>query len=156
LITALGAGPVDIFGSSGGAVNGLALVARHQEQVRTLVAHEQPDAQVLLPDQFGLPTEDDGNRDDPMAGQHIVNTTHYEQDFDALRAASTRIVIGAGSESEGRDDLPRSGGLGERLGTEAVTFPSHHAGFIGGEFGACRAPLTRSPATLRQVLTEDG
>lgn len=47
LITALGAGPVDIFGSSGGAVNGLALVARHPEQVRTLVAHEPPDAQVL-------------------------------------------------------------------------------------------------------------
>src|SRR5574340_1032475 len=29
LIAALGAGPVDIFGSSGGAVNALALVARH-------------------------------------------------------------------------------------------------------------------------------
>src|ERR1700753_1608725 len=31
LISALGTGPVDIFGSSGGAVNGLALVARHPE-----------------------------------------------------------------------------------------------------------------------------
>ena len=47
LILALGAGPVDIFGSSGGAVNGLALVARHPEQVHTLVAHEPPSAQVL-------------------------------------------------------------------------------------------------------------
>ena len=44
LITALDAGPVDIFASSGGAVNALALVARHPEQVRTLVAHEPPDA----------------------------------------------------------------------------------------------------------------
>ena len=44
LIRALGAGPVDIFASSGGAVNALALVARHPEQVRTLVAHEPPDA----------------------------------------------------------------------------------------------------------------
>ena len=34
--------PVDIFASSGGAVNALALVARHPEQVRTLVAHEPP------------------------------------------------------------------------------------------------------------------
>jgi hypothetical protein len=38
---------VDIFASSGGAVNALALVATHPEQVRTLVAHEPPDAQVL-------------------------------------------------------------------------------------------------------------
>jgi pimeloyl-ACP methyl ester carboxylesterase len=42
LIRALGTGPVDIFASSGGAVNALALVARHPEQVRTLVAHEPP------------------------------------------------------------------------------------------------------------------
>jgi pimeloyl-ACP methyl ester carboxylesterase len=47
LITALGGGPVDIFASSGGAVNGLALVARHSEQVGTLVAHEPPAAQAL-------------------------------------------------------------------------------------------------------------
>src|SRR6266576_4292127 len=49
LISALDAGPVDIFASSGGAVNGLALVARHPEQVRTLVAHEPP-ALPVLPD----------------------------------------------------------------------------------------------------------
>jgi len=52
LISALGqqgSGPVDIFASSGGAVNALALVARHPEQVRTLVAHEPP-AFAELPD----------------------------------------------------------------------------------------------------------
>ncbi|HEX3923700.1 MAG TPA: alpha/beta hydrolase [Streptosporangiaceae bacterium] len=47
IITALNAGPVDIFASSGGAVNALALVAQHPEQVRTLVAHEPPAAQEL-------------------------------------------------------------------------------------------------------------
>src|SRR2546422_523681 len=47
LITALDAGPVDIFASSGGAVNALALVTGHPEQVRTLVAHEPPAAQEL-------------------------------------------------------------------------------------------------------------
>src|SRR5205814_6320783 len=47
LIQALDAGPVDIFASSGGAVNALALVARHPEQVRTLVAHEPPAMQEL-------------------------------------------------------------------------------------------------------------
>ena len=34
LITKLGAGPVDLFASSGGAVNALALVAKHPEQVK--------------------------------------------------------------------------------------------------------------------------
>jgi pimeloyl-ACP methyl ester carboxylesterase len=47
LIQALDAGPVDVFGSSGGAVNGLVLVTAHPGLVRTLVAHEPPAAQVL-------------------------------------------------------------------------------------------------------------
>jgi pimeloyl-ACP methyl ester carboxylesterase len=47
LISALGGGPVDIFASSGGAVNAFALVVRHAEDVGTLVAHEPPLATVL-------------------------------------------------------------------------------------------------------------
>ena len=47
LISKLDAGPVEMFASSGGAVNALALVAKHPEQVRILVAHEPPVAQVL-------------------------------------------------------------------------------------------------------------
>jgi pimeloyl-ACP methyl ester carboxylesterase len=42
-------GPVDLFATSGGAVNALALISRHPEDVRTLVAHEPP-ASRLLPD----------------------------------------------------------------------------------------------------------
>jgi len=49
LVLALGGGPVDIFGSSGGAVVGLALVTAHPDQVGTLVAHEPPVIE-LLPD----------------------------------------------------------------------------------------------------------
>ena len=49
LIVALGVGPVDVFGSSGGAVTGLAMVAAHPEDVRTLIAHEPP-VLSLLPD----------------------------------------------------------------------------------------------------------
>jgi pimeloyl-ACP methyl ester carboxylesterase len=47
LIQALDAAPADIFGSSGGAVNALALVARHPDLVGALVAHEPPAAQEL-------------------------------------------------------------------------------------------------------------
>jgi pimeloyl-ACP methyl ester carboxylesterase len=202
LISALDAGPVDIFASSGGAVNALALVARHPEQVRTLVAHEPPAAQALPdreaalaaavdihetymrdgigpamakfialtsvkgpipadfadqpapnPADFGLPTEDDGTRDDPLVGQNIVAGTRYEPDFEALRAASTRIVVGAGVESEGELAHRAALAVAERLGTEAVMFPSHHGGFLGGEFGWAGDPDAFA-ATLREVLDE--
>jgi len=49
IIAELGAGPVEVFASSGGAVNALALVAAHPEDVLTLVAHEPP-LVTLLPD----------------------------------------------------------------------------------------------------------
>src|SRR3954463_12314191 len=46
LIGELG-GPVDLFGSSGGAVTALALVAAHPDDVVTLVAHEPPMIPIL-------------------------------------------------------------------------------------------------------------
>jgi pimeloyl-ACP methyl ester carboxylesterase len=42
LIEAVGGGPVDYLGSSGGATVGLALVQAYPDDVRTLVAHEPP------------------------------------------------------------------------------------------------------------------
>jgi pimeloyl-ACP methyl ester carboxylesterase len=203
LITALddqGSGPVDLFASSGGAVNSLALVAKHPEQVRTLVAHEPPASQEL-PDReevlaactdiretyyrsgfgpamakfialvsfegplpagyasqpgpdpavFGLPAQDDGNRDDPLTGQNIVTCNTYRHDFDALRAASTRVVIGVGEKSG--ETLARRAGLAvaERLGAPPVTFPGDHGGFLGGEYGQTGEPDAFA-ATLHEVL----
>src|SRR5215469_2052913 len=52
LIEALGAGPVEMFASSGGAVTALALVAAYPRDVSTLVAHEPPLIPVL-PDAEG-------------------------------------------------------------------------------------------------------
>lgn len=200
LISALGAGPVDLFASSGGAVNALALVARHPEDVRILVAHEPPAAQILAdrepalatataihetylrdgrgpamakfialvsydgplpsdyadqpppdPAMFGLPAEDDGSRDDPLVGQNIVSCNWYEHDFDALRSASTRIVVGVGMESS-RNLAGRAAiGVAERLETEAVTFPGGHAGFVPAEWGQGSDPGAFA-ARLRDVL----
>jgi pimeloyl-ACP methyl ester carboxylesterase len=67
VISALGGGPVDIFASSGGALTALALVARHPEQVRTLVAHEPPTMSVLL------------DRDEALAAAAGIRAT-YERD----------------------------------------------------------------------------
>src|ERR1051326_1107505 len=47
VIQALGAGPVEMFASSGGAVTALALVAAYPDDVTCLVAHEPPLIPVL-------------------------------------------------------------------------------------------------------------
>ncbi|MGW1347170.1 alpha/beta fold hydrolase [Kribbella sp. NPDC002412] len=47
LIEKLDAGPVDLFASSGGAVNALALLAQRPDLIKTLVAHEPPLAGIL-------------------------------------------------------------------------------------------------------------
>jgi pimeloyl-ACP methyl ester carboxylesterase len=204
VISELGAGPVEMFASSGGAVNALALVAKHPDQVRTLVAHEPPVAQVLPdrklalaacvdihetylragmgpamakfialvmhkgpvtpeyadkpapdPAMFGLPTEDDGSRNDPLLGQNIITCTHYQIDFKALSAASTRIVIAAGTESAGELANRAAVVVAERLAERPVMFPSNHGGFLGGEYGQ-RGDPDAFAATLRQVLTTKG
>jgi pimeloyl-ACP methyl ester carboxylesterase len=200
IISDLGAGPVDLFASSGGAVNALALVATHPEDVRTLVAHEPPASDVLPdreeavgsakavnqiyqrsgfgpamakfialvslegavppgfadqpppdPAMFGLPTEDDGSRNDPLLGQNIVSGNAYQHDFDALRAASTHIVIGVGEDS-GKQLAGRAGkAVADRLGMTPVTFPGGHDGFLGGEYGQTGKPDAFA-AKLREVL----
>jgi pimeloyl-ACP methyl ester carboxylesterase len=202
LISAIDAGPVDLFASSGGAVNALPLVAEHPEQVRTLIAHEPP-LIAVLPDRdralaatrdmyetyqrsglgagmakfialtshkgeipadwldrpapdpaaFGLQTEDDGSRDDPLLGQAMGSTPLYEPDFDALRAASTRIVLAAGSDSAGEMANRGAFAVAERLGTTPVVFPSHHGGFLGGEYGWAGEPDAFA-AKLHEVLAE--
>jgi pimeloyl-ACP methyl ester carboxylesterase len=62
LIQALDAGPADVFGSSGGAINALALVASHPRLIGTLMAHEPPAAQEL-PDRAAVLTACAGIRD---------------------------------------------------------------------------------------------
>jgi pimeloyl-ACP methyl ester carboxylesterase len=105
------------------------------------------------PGAFGMPAEDDGSRTDPMLAHWMVAATKYELDFEALRAASTRIVVAAGTESEG--EMANRGGhaVAERLGTETVIFPSHHGGFLGGEYGWAGEPDAFA-AKLRDVLAQ--
>ncbi len=50
IIEKLGAGPVEMFASSGGAITSLALVAAYPKDVVTLVAHEPP-LPAVLPDE---------------------------------------------------------------------------------------------------------
>ena len=105
------------------------------------------------PAMFGLPTEDDGTRTDPLLGQNMVSSTHFEPDFEALRAASTRIVMAAGAESEGQMAYRGAFAAAERLGAVPVIFPSGHGGFLGDEHGQPGEPDAFA-AKLREVLAE--
>ncbi|WP_152361546.1 alpha/beta fold hydrolase [Microlunatus speluncae] len=201
LIDTVGGGPVDIFASSGGAVNALVLAARHPELIRTLVAHEPPVTQVLPdrtealaavtdihdtyqqsgmgpamakfillvghqgpipadfpqwpvdPAQFGLPTEDDGSRDDALLGQNMIDCNYHEHDFAALASSPARIVIAVG-ETTGAA-LPRRTGeiVADRIGQQPTIFPGDHGGFMGGEYGMPPGEPDAFAAKLREVLT---
>jgi pimeloyl-ACP methyl ester carboxylesterase len=201
LVVELGAGPVDVFASSGGAVTALAWVAAHPGDIRILVAHEPPILGVLpdaeqardaeaavqaayhqrgwgagmaafialtmwqgefdeayaaqpLPDpaQFGMPTDDDGSRDDPLLSGVSNAVTAFRPDVQALGAAPTRIVIAVGVESRGTLTGRTSASTAELLGLPLTEFPSHHGGFVGGEFGQAGEPEAFA-ARLREVLS---
>ena len=199
IVEAVG-GPVDVFASSGGAVDALAWVATYPNDVRTVVAHEPPLASIVPdrehalavcramnatyersgwgagmahfiqvvghrgpfsaedvtvpppdPAAFGMPTEDDGSRTDLMLAHNVLWLVSFEPDFDALRAAPTRIVIAVGQKSDG--ELAHRGGVAaaERLGQEPTEFPGDHGGFLGGEYGQTGEPEAFA-AKLREVL----
>lgn len=201
LIEHLDAGPVDLFATSGGAVNALALAAKRPDLLNTLVAHEPPlaaivpDSEAALaavadifdtyqrdgmgpgmakfialvgyegeipsdytqqpapdPAMFGLPTEDDGSRNDALLGQNIRGTTSYQPDFDALAKAKDHLVIGVGEESGSQ--LAARGGqaVAARLDLTPVVFPSGHGGFLGNEYGQPGKPAEFA-AKLREVIS---
>ncbi len=203
VIEALGAGPVEMFASSGGAVTALALVVAYPNDVTTLVAHEPPLIPVLPdaeaaeraraavrdayeakgsnagmaafiamtswrgeftddyftqpepdPVLFGMPADDDGSRDDPLLSDRSWAVTGYRVDVDALAAAPTRVVIAVGEESLGTFTGRTSLATAELLSQQATVFPSHHGGFVGGEFGYAGQPEAFA-RKLRSVLDND-
>jgi pimeloyl-ACP methyl ester carboxylesterase len=200
VIEALGAGPVDMFASSGGAVTALALVAAYPDDVLTLVAHEPPIISVLPdaaaaqrarngiteaynakgmgagmatfigltmwqgeftddyfaqpapdPAMFGMPTEDDGKRDDPLLSERSLPVTDYRPDAEALAAASTRVVIAVGEETGDTFTGRTAVATAELLGQQVTVFPSNHGGFLGPEFGQPGKP-EEFAVRLREVL----
>jgi pimeloyl-ACP methyl ester carboxylesterase len=203
VIEALGAGPVEMFASSGGAVTALALVAAHPEDVTTLVAHEPPLVSVLPdadaaeraqagvrdayeakgwgagmaafmamsswqgeftddyfarptpdPAAFGMPTEDDGSRGDPLLSDRSWPVARYRPDVEKLAAAPTRIVIAVAEESGQAFTGRATAATAQLLGQEATVFPSHHGGFVGGESGYAGQPEAFA-RRLREVLDKE-
>ncbi|MGW7533726.1 alpha/beta fold hydrolase [Amycolatopsis sp. NPDC054798] len=200
VIQALGVGPVDLFGSSGGAVTALALVAGYPGDVVTLVAHEPPcisglpDREaagracdgvteryfergfgygmaefiamsswvgefteeffaraVVEPGAFGMSAEDDGRRDDPLLSGRSRAVIDYVPDVGGVRDSGARVVIGVGEETGDTFTARTARGVARVLGVGVVMFPSHHAGFLGGEHGYAGEPEAFA-VRLREVL----
>ncbi|MFS0912237.1 alpha/beta fold hydrolase [Microbacterium sp. 179-I 3D2 NHS] len=124
----------------------IALTSWEGELTDEYFAQPAPD-----PAAFGMPAEDDGARDDPLLSDRSWAVCLYRPDLDALRASPTRIVVAVGEESmkvyTGRTALA----LAAQLGQEPTVFPSHHGGFMGGEFGYAGQPEAFA-ARLRDVL----
>jgi len=120
----------------------------HGEFTEDFLAQPLPD-----PGQFGMPSNDDGSRDNPLLSERSNAVTDYGPDIDALKSAPTRIVIGVGEESMGLFTGRTSVALAELLGQEPIVFPSHHGGFVGGD-----APFAGKPqefsVKLREVLAD--
>src|SRR3954465_12623407 len=220
VIEALGAGPVEMFASSGGAVTALALVAAYPDDVIRLVAHEPPLIPVLpdaeaaararagfhdayeakgwgagmaafiamtswrgeFTDEYfahpapapaafptaaeggarpapgpaacGTPGGDGARRDDPLLSDRSWAISGYRPDADALAAAPTRIVIAVGEESANVFTGRTSVAAAALLGQQPTVFPSHHGGFLGGEFGYAGQPEAFA-RKLRAVLDDE-
>jgi pimeloyl-ACP methyl ester carboxylesterase len=103
------------------------------------------------PAQFGMPAEDDGSRDDPLLSDRSWAISSYRPDVAALAAAPTRIVIAVGEESLGTFTGRAAVATAELLGQQATVFPSHHGGFLGGDFGYAGQPEAFA-RKLRDVL----
>jgi pimeloyl-ACP methyl ester carboxylesterase len=114
LIEALGAGPVEMFASSGGAVTALALVAGYPGDLVTLVAHEPPLIDVL-PDAEAARRARNGFRDTYLAKgwgagmAAFIAMTSWQGEFtDAYFAqpAPDPAAFGMPAEDDGSRDDP--------------------------------------------------
>ena len=111
----------------------------------------QPAADPAL---FGMPTDDDGSRDDPLLSDRSDAVSSYLPDIEALVAAPTRVVIAVGQETGDRFTGRTSVATAALLGQPVTVFPSHHGGFLGGEHGYPGQPEAFAHK-LRDVLDDD-
>ena len=202
VIDALRVGPVDAFGSSGGGVNLLALLALNPDDIRVAVVHEPPVADFLPdrdavlavtadmkrtfaaegsgpalakfiqfvmldgavpdgyldgpapdPSMFGLPTEDDGSRTDPLF-RNMPATLAYLPEIAALQDLGERLVIAFGVESGETMPARAARSVAAALGIEATAFPSNHGGFT--EQPGYPSDPAGIAARLREVLDARG
>src|SRR3954468_22547594 len=120
VIEAVGAGPVDVLASSGGAVNTLALVAAHPDDVRRAVAHEPPTAAQLPHRDIILAAAEDmratyQSQGDGPAMAKFIALVMFDGELpdDYLeRPAPDPAMFGMSAEDDGSRDNPLMRNLG--------------------------------------------
>ena len=129
----------------------IALTSWQGEYTDDYFARPAPD-----PAMFGMPTEDDGTRDDPLLSDRAWAFTEYRPDVEALAAAPTRVVIAVGEESRGHLHRPHRGGdrrtarpAGDRVPEPPWRLPGRRARLRRPARGV-RPDLARRP---RRTLT---
>ena len=127
IVDAIG-GKADVFGTSGAAVAGLALVARHPEKVGTLIAHEPPLPE-LLPD-----------------APHVRKAVDDVED--AYRAYGTGAAFGKFASL-----VMHSGPVSED-GVPPVAWPPPGADGQDGEGGVAAAGMPPEPTAKQQADDE--
>jgi pimeloyl-ACP methyl ester carboxylesterase len=137
----LGAESADVFGTSGGAVTGLALVERHPARVRTLIAHEPPLVE-LLPDP-----------DDPRAQVDAVVEAFRTAGLGAALAKFRAFVDGgdAGSPAQGS---PGQGEPSQEDLANATHFVAHEL-LATVRFVPNTSAISASPARVVVAIGED-
>ncbi|MEA2315514.1 MAG: hypothetical protein QOI03_2206 [Solirubrobacteraceae bacterium] len=136
-------------GSGAGMAAFIAMTSWRGEFTDEYFSQPTPD-----PATFGMPTEDDGSRDDPVLSDRATLVSGYRPDNDAVAAAPTRVVIAVGEESMNTFTGRAAVATAALLGQQATVFPSHHRGFLGGEFGYAGQPEAFA-SKLREVLDDD-
>ena len=141
----------DVYSAKGwgaGMAAFIAMASWRGEFTENYFARPEPD-----PAQLGMPSEDDGSRDDPLLSDRSTAVNLYRPDFGVLASAPTSIVIGVGEESAGTFTGRTSVATAELLGQQATVFPSHHGGFVGGDSAYAGQPEAFA-RKLQEVLTE--
>lgn len=172
VISALGVGPVDVFGSSGGAVNALALATAYPDDVRRVVAHEPP-VVAGLPDRENVRAAVRDMKDtyavsgnglalakfinfvmangplpDDYLDQPAPDPTTFGMSAEDDGTRTNPLFRNMPAGNEYRVDAKKLGRLGERLviavGLESNdTFPSRGGRVIAAELGL---PVTDFPS----------
>ncbi len=135
-------------GWGAGMAQFMALTSWRGELTDAYAAQPAPD-----PATYGLPTEDDGSRTDPLLSGVSDPVTAYRPDVAAVTAAPTRVLLAVGAESRDAVTGRTAAAAALALDVPLVEFPSHHGGFLGDEHGHGGEPEAFA-ARLREVLEQ--
>jgi len=120
-----------------------------------LVMHDGEITQAFLdqppppPEQFGMTSDDDGSRTDPLM-RNMPACNEYAPDVEALRALGDRLVIAVGADSGEGFAARGARSVAAAVGIDPTVIPSHHGGFVPDQPGS---DVEGIAAALRRAIS---